>query len=184
MDLEYISYKKENTIAKITLNRPEVLNALNLEMVDEFLKALRTAEFDREVRVIVITGAGKAFCSGADIHELQEEIDPTQPTLFRHLLRGTFQTLLSLSKIEKPVISSINGIAAGAGLNLALASDLRIASDKARFSSMFVRRGLVPDVGGLYFLPRLVGMAKAKEMCFFGDIIYAEEALRIGLIKN
>ena len=172
-------------VLKVTLNRPERLNALGGSMRHEFLAALQRAESDKEVRVLVITGAGRAFCSGGDVKEMSErregnggersggETPPVRDHIIA-LMRG----------MPKPVIGAINGVAAGAGMNLALACDMRMASDRALFTQAFVKRGLHPDWGGTYFLPRLVGTAKACELIFSGDMINAEQALQLGLINR
>jgi len=183
MSWEFILFHKEDGIGTITLNRPEVLNALGGSMRQEILSALETAVEDSAVKVIVITGAGKAFCAGGDVNEFLSGIRPEadlpidqRPTRDR--------IVLLIQATGKPVIAAVNGVAAGGGCNLALACDLRIASERARFGEVFVRRGLHPDWGGIWFLPRLVGYAKAAELIFSGEVIDAHEALRIGLVNK
>ena len=173
----------------VTLNRPERLNALGGGLRDELYAAMQEAERNGEVRVVVITGAGRAFCSGGDVKEMNERragggngggasrADGSIPPIRDHIIA-------LMRRMPKPVIGSINGVAAGAGMNLALACDMRIASDKALFTEAFVKRGLHPDWGGTYFLPRLVGAARACELIFSGDMINAEEALHLGLINK
>jgi 2-(1,2-epoxy-1,2-dihydrophenyl)acetyl-CoA isomerase len=181
VDYETILYGLDEGVLTITLNRPDVLNACNRKMTDEIQDALKKAERDAGVRCIVLTGAGRAFCSGEDLKSRQA--DGTQG--FESTLRDRYiPIVLKMRNIEKPVIGSINGVAAGAGCSLALACDLRVASDKASFIEVFVRIGLVPDAGSSFFLPRLVGLGKALEMAFTGDSVGADEALRIGLVNR
>ena len=181
MDYETILYNLEEGALTISLNRPDVLNAFNRKMTDELQDAFKKAERDNEVRCIVLTGAGRAFSSGEDLKARSSESDAD----FGSTLRQRYNPLVSkMRNIEKPVLGSINGVAAGAGCSIALACDMRIASEKARFIEVFVRVGLVPDSGSSFFLPRLVGMGKALEMAFLGDEVGAEEALRIGLVNR
>ena len=183
MNWEFVLFHKEEGIGTITLNRPEAMNALGGGMRQEILSALETAVADSEVRVIAITGAGKAFCAGGDVKEFvsgtrAEANLPVDQRLARD------KVILLIQSTGKPVIASVNGVAAGGGCNLALACDMRIASDRARFGEVFVRRGLYPDWGGIWFLPRLVGYARAAELIFSGEVIDAQEALRIGLVNK
>ncbi len=181
MDYETILYNLDEGVLTITLNRPDVLNAFNRKMTDELQDAFKKAGRDSDVRCIVLTGAGRAFSSGEDLkaRSVNGESD------FGSTLRQRYNPLVSrMRNIEKPVLGSINGVAAGAGCSIALACDLRIASDKARFMEVFVRVGLVPDSGSSFFLPRLVGLGKALEMAFLGDEVGAEEALRLGLVNR
>jgi len=187
MDYEHLIYSLEDGIAKITLNRPQKLNAFTTEMYQGLAAMIEAAEKDDAVRVLVITGTGRAFCVGADVKRLEKgladrpkHILPPEPTadMVSKILT------LPLQRMEKPVIAAINGIAAGGGLDTACACDIRIASEQASFSSVFVRRGIVPTMGGTYFLPRLVGIDKACEMIWTGDIVDAREAERIGLVTR
>lgn len=181
MNYETILYTLTEGVLTITLNRPDVLNACNRQMTDEIQDALKKAERDPNVRCIVLTGAGRAFCSGEDLKARQS----AGTFGFESTLRDRYNPIvLKMRNIEKPVIGSINGVAAGAGMSLALACDIRIASEKANFIEVFVRIGLVPDAGSSYFLPRLIGLAKAYEMCFTGDSMNAEEALQFGLVNR
>ncbi|HEY0070627.1 MAG TPA: enoyl-CoA hydratase-related protein [Chloroflexia bacterium] len=181
MDYETILYDIDEGVLTITLNRPDVLNAFNRKMTDELQDAFKRAERDSEVRCIVLTGAGGAFSSGEDLKSRSAEGDSD----FGSTLRQRYNPLVSkMRNIEKPVLGSINGVAAGAGCSIALACDLRIASDKARFMEVFVRVGLVPDSGSSFFLPRLVGLGRALEMAFLGDEMGADEALRTGLVNR
>jgi enoyl-CoA hydratase/carnithine racemase len=184
MNLEHIILDKSNRVATITLNRPEKLNAFGGRMRQEIAEVLEDVASDHEVRVVVITGAGKAFCVGGDVTEfvdgsaqaLSEQVSSERPAMSK--------AVLTINRMEKPVIASVNGVAAGGGCNLALACDIRIASEKARFGQVFTKRGLHPDWGGIYFLPRLVGYAKAAELIFTGEVIDAQEAFRIGLVNK
>ncbi|WPD18883.1 enoyl-CoA hydratase/isomerase family protein [Thermaerobacter composti] len=172
---------REGGVLTLTLNRPEVLNAFNRTMTSELLDALRQAERDPEVRCVVITGAGRAFSAGEDLKSRQEGGERS----FIASLRERYNPLiLRLRTMEKPVIAAVNGVAAGAGLGLALACDLRIASEQARFGQVFVKVGLAPDSGTSLFLLQLVGLGKALEMAFFGDLVPADEALRLGLVNR
>ncbi len=181
MDYETILYNLDEGVLTITLNRPDVLNAFNRKMTDELQDAFKKAERDSAVRCIVLTGAGRAFSSGEDLKSRSANGESD----FGSTLRQRYNPLVSkMRNIEKPVLGSINGVAAGAGCSIALACDLRIASDKGRFMEVFVRVGLVPDSGSSFFLPRLVGLGKALEMAFLGDEMGADEALRTGLVNR
>lgn len=168
-------------VLTITLNRPDVLNAVNEQMSSELLEALRTADRSAGIRCVVVTGAGRGFCSGQDLRDRAGAGDVSYGESIR---RRYNPVILRLATLEKPVIAAVNGVAAGAGCNLALAADLRIASDRARFIEVFSRIGLIPDSGGTYHLPRLVGLAKAFELAYTADEVGAEEALRIGLVNR
>lgn len=164
----------------ITLNRPEVLNAIGAQLGTELLEALREAERATEVRCVLVTGAGRGFCAGADLREQT----PGQSSL-GELLRTRYNGIvLKMRTMEKPIIAAVNGVAAGAGCNLALAADLRVASDRASFIQSFSRVGLIPDSGGTWFLPRLVGLGRALEMMFFADPVDAATAERLGLVNR
>lgn len=176
-------YDVRDGIATLTLNRPERLNALGGTLREELGDALGRACADEGVRVVVLTGAGKGFCAGGDVkamHEAREQ-SRTRP-LLEKVAPFRDRVVLMMRDAPKPLIAAVNGAAAGAGMNLALACDIRIASTTAKFSQAFVRRGLHPDWGGTYFLPRVVGMAKACELIFTGAVIDAEEALRLGIV--
>lgn len=180
-----ILYAKEDSVATVTLNRPDRLNAFTPEMNREIVDAFKLAEKDSEVRCIILTGAGKAFCAGEDLTNLKAVYESDQsPSLGRELKARHNPMILKVYSIEKPVIAALNGAAAGAGLSLALACDLRIASEKASLHEAFVRVGLAPDSGFSYSLPRLIGMAKAKEFAYFGEGIDAREAERLGLVNR
>ncbi len=168
-----------NGIVTLTLNRPEKKNAMNRTMFDELLAVFREVDATPSDRVLVITGAGDAFCSGADLGDRGSD---TRPTLVR--LHWVADIALALHRIPKPVIAKVNGVAAGAGLNLALGCDLIVASEQARFSEIFARRGLSVDFGGSWLLPRMIGMHRAKELAFFADILSAKEAADMGLVNR
>jgi enoyl-CoA hydratase/carnithine racemase len=171
-------------IATLALNRPERLNALGDTLREDLHDAVRRAAGDDEVRVMVITGVGKGFCAGGDVKAMHEGKEAgTARSVREKMAPLRDQVLLALREAPKPVIAAVNGPAAGAGMNLALACDIRLASTNARFGQTFVRRGLHPDWGGTYFLPRIVGMAKAAELIFTGETIDAVEALRLGLVS-
>ncbi len=184
MNWEFVLFNKEEGIGTITLNRPEAMNALGGGMRQEILAALETAVGDPEVKVIVITGAGKAFCAGGDVKEFVSGTTRAEATLRVDQRPTRDKAVLLIQSTGKPVIASVNGVAAGGGCNLALACDMRIASDRARFGQTFVRRGVLPDWGGMWLMPRLVGYAKAAELIFSGEVIDAQEALRIGLVNK
>ena len=164
----------------LTLNRPDVLNAVNAQMGRELLQGLRDAERAAEVRCVLLAASGRGFCAGAD---LREQV-PGRTSL-GDLLRERYNGIvLRMRTMEKPVIAAINGVAAGAGCNLALAADLRVASERATFIEVFSRVGLIPDSGGTWLLPRLVGMGRALEMMFFADPMDALTAERLGLVNR
>ncbi len=165
-------------VLTLTLNRPEVLNALNDELLDAVTAACTDAATDDSVRVVVITGAGRAFCSGQD---LNAALTGDGGGVRDHLNGHYVPAIKAIRGLEKPVVAAVNGVAAGAGLSLALACDFRIAAESATFVQAFVRIGLVPDAGGSHFLPRLVGTAKALEMSMLGDTVDATQAVGFGL---
>lgn len=179
---ETIHFAIGNGVATLTLNRPDRLNALTMTMTAEILEALSTCARDPAIRCLVVTGAGRGFCAGQDLEEFQMITGPE--TVGDHLRRGFNQIILGLYYLEKPVIGQINGVAAGAGLGIALAADLRIASDKARFAAAFIGIGLAPDSGVSWLLARLAGPAKAFEMLATGAVVDAAEALRLGLANQ
>jgi len=184
MDYRSILYQKEGGVAMITLNRPRALNALNTEMIEELLEAVWQAAEDKEVKVLLLTGAGRAFCFGAEISEFTKaQEQPAQDSAGSLLLKSQ-KIIRLLAGMPKPTIAALNGFATGLGLDLALACDLRIAAERAKLGEAFVSMGLVPDGGGTFFLPRLVGLAKAAEMIFTGEPLTSSEAERIGLINR
>ena len=174
----------EDGIGTITLNRPDKLNAFAGAMRKEVTRAVREMADHDDVRVIVITGAGRAFCAGADIGYMKELLEGNDTEAFRALVEAGREVVTAIRDTSKPVIASVNGPAAGGGANLALSCDIRIASDKASIGQTFNRIGLHPDWGGTYFLPRLVGASKALELMFTGEMIGADEGYRIGLFNR
>ncbi len=184
MSEEDVLYATAERVATITLNRPQAMNALRGTMREDILAYLRQAEQDREVGAVVITGAGQAFCAGGDIAnmlELQARNDAAPITARTSVAADLIQFLRTMGK---PVLAAINGAAAGGGMNLALACDMRFGSPLTRFSASFVKIGLVPDWGGHYFLTRLVGTSRAMELMMLGSNIDADEAWRLGLINR
>lgn len=171
-------------IATITLNRPDKLNAFAGTMREDLLEALRACERDAEVRVVVITGAGRAFCAGGDVEFMSGLQKNGDVTAFRRLLDAGRDIILQIATMPKPVIAAINGVAAGAGCNLALACDYRIAAESAKLSESFVKIGLHPDWGGTWLLPRLVGRSRALEILMTGRMVDAREALAIGMVDR
>ncbi len=168
----------DNGVVTVTMNRPEKKNAANSVMWDELRDTWNALAVDPQVRAVIMTGAGDAFCSGADLGGQQRD---------RHQLVSMnliHQTVEALYSIMVPVIAKVNGVAAGAGMNMALACDLIVASDQARFSEIFARRGLSVDFGGTWVLPRLIGLHKAKELAFFADVISAEQAAEFGIVNK
>lgn len=170
-----------NGVLTITLNRPDALNAFTVEMKEALLAALKDAARNREVRVVVLTGAGRAFSAGQDLKERQ---GPDAGDLGTELRTRYNPIILAMRRLEKPILGAINGVAAGAGCSIAIACDLLVASDKASFMEAFGKVGLVPDTGSSWFLPRLVGPARAAEMMFTADSIDAATAERIGLVNR
>lgn len=181
---ESLRFEIEGGIATITLNRPERMNAFTWEMIDAWADALVECRSNDAVSVVIVTGAGKAFCSGGDIGEMRKRGDRTPLERKAELESHVHKIPLALEALDKPVIAAINGAATGAGLDLALMTDLRLAAESARLGETYVKVGLVPGAGGAWFLPRLVGTAKALELFWTGDIIDAREAERIGLVNK
>ncbi len=185
MKYECLLYEVKDRIATLTLNRPERLNALGGTLREDLFAAVTQATADPNVGVLVITGAGRGFCSGGDVKSMSERGQAgSSSTTDERLAPVRDRCILAMRDCPKPVIAAVNGAAAGAGMNLALACDIRIASSAAKFSQAFVKRGLAPDWGGSYFLPRVVGSAKACELIFTGDSIDATEALRLGIVNS
>ncbi|MBM7643849.1 2-(1,2-epoxy-1,2-dihydrophenyl)acetyl-CoA isomerase [Scopulibacillus daqui] len=177
--METILFEVSNQIGWLTLNRPEKLNAFNEQMNKEIVQVIKQIEKNDDVRAVVIRGAGRAFCAGEDLSSVNTDTD------FGDVLRERYNPMVKrLAYLEKPVVAAIDGAAAGAGLSLALACDFRIASDKASFLEAFIHVGLVPDSGNLYYLPRIVGYAKAMELAILGEKINADQAKELGLVTK
>lgn len=178
--MNHILYEKINGVGKITLNRPKAFNSFNREMAFEVQNALDDCEKDDTIRAIYLTGNGKAFCAGQDLKEVTNpEVNPG----FKKILEQHYNPIIMrLRHIEKPIVAAVNGVAAGAGANIALACDIVVAHEKVTFIQAFSGIGLVPDSGGTFFLPRLVGFQKALALAMLGDKVGAEEAEKMGMI--
>ena len=181
---ELLKYEIADGIATITLNRPDKLNAFTGEMLEEWLVSLEDARTNAEVRVIVMTGNGRAFTTGGDVEGFGASAKKTAADIRRHLVEGVQRLPRKLAEIDKPVIAALNGFATGGGLDIALACDIRFAAESARFAETYAKMGLIPGGGGAYLLPRLVGTAKALEMFWSCDWVEAREAERIGLVNR
>ena len=180
MSYETIIVEKNDQVATVTLNLPEKLNALDLVMREELKVVFWEFAKARDVKSVIVTGAGRAFCAGGDISTMQTVTAPAG----RDRLKNVQQLVRAMTGLEKPVIAAVNGPAVGAGFNIALACDLILASDKAKFSQSFAKIGLIPDMGGFYFLPLRVGVHQAKELMMTGRMIEAQEAFAIGLVNR
>jgi 2-(1,2-epoxy-1,2-dihydrophenyl)acetyl-CoA isomerase len=178
---QFLIYTVSDGVATITLNRPEVYNALNDEITFELQDVLKVIARDSQVRVVVLTGAGKAFCSGQD---LKADAGSQKRSFLQSLHKRYNPIIRAMRSLPNPIIGRVNGVAAGAGCSLALACDIIVALEEANFIEVFINIGLVPDSGSSYFLPRLVGMARAFEMCSMGSRVSATEAEAIGLINK
>lgn len=178
---QFLKFNAEGGVATITLNRPEVYNALNDEITFELQDAWKNVSRDESIRVAVLTGEGKAFCSGQDL----KAASGTEKRSFMDSLHKRYNPIIrAMRNLPKPIVCRLNGVAAGAGCSLALACDIIVASEEATLIEVFINIGLVPDSGSSYFLPRLTGMAKAFELCSMGTRVKAEEALKLGLINE
>ena len=194
MEFKTILYKKENQILTITLNRPERLNAFTGQMMDDLIAAFDEAGKDDDIRVVVVTGAGRGFCAGADLgagadtfnRDVRDNKDqrPIKGENLEWLRDGGGRTTLAIYECPKPIIAAINGPAVGVGVTMTLPMDIRLASDKARFGLVFARRGLVPEAASSWFLPRIVGISKALEWTYSGKVFSSEEALSGGLVRS
>ena len=193
MNFETILYELEEKILTITLNRPDRLNAFTGQMMDELILAFKEAGQDDEVRVIIVTGAGRGFCAGADLGAggatFNRDENPRSPKTedkenLEWIRDGGGRTTLAIYDCPKPIIAAINGPAVGVGVTMTLAMDIRLASDKARFGFVFARRGLVPEAASSWFLPRIVGISKALEWTYSGRVFPAQEALEGGLVRS
>ena len=176
-----VLYQVENNIATITMNRPSSLNSMNDGLINGLHEALDRVEADAEVKCVVLTGNGKAFCAGGDLPYL-DSIDNIAAK--KAFIAKVGNVAKRITTIEKPIIALVNGVTAGAGVNLMLACDLVYAVDKARFAQSFAKVGLIPDCGGLYFLPKAVGVHKAKELMFTADLIDAATAAKLGMLNH
>lgn len=178
---QFLKFEKDGGVATLTLNRPEVYNAFNNELSYELQNAFKAIKKDDEVRVVVLTGEGKAFCSGQDLKASQAEPNRS----FADSVRQRYNPLIkAMRELPKPIIARVNGVAAGAGCSLVLACDMAVASEQAKLIEVFINIGLVPDSGSSYFLPRLVGSAKAFELCTMGSKVSAQEAFELGMVNK
>jgi enoyl-CoA hydratase/carnithine racemase len=184
---EQITYSKDDGVAIITLNRPQVLNAFTPIMIDEWVRAIEAAKLDPEVRVVIVTGAGRGFCSGADVRSFRarEHADGNPVVDGRYWLQHSVHRVpLALRTLDKPYIAAVNGPAAGAGMDMASMADLRIAAETATFTMSYVNVGIVPGDGGCYYLPRIIGVARALDLIWTGRTIGVQEALQIGYVSQ
>ncbi len=181
-DYECMLLEISDHIATVTLNRPEIMNALNYQAYDELEGIFRDLQKNEDVRCIIITGAGRAFCSGDDVREIMVEGGGSKR--LREVRPGTTPAASAILDCDRPVIAAVNGAAVGWGMDLSLLADFRIASDNARFGELFVKRGLVADVGGLVRLPKIIGPQRAAELLFTGEIFSAERALELGMLMD
>ncbi|MEV4867069.1 enoyl-CoA hydratase/isomerase family protein [Streptomyces ossamyceticus] len=180
-----ILHATDNAVSWITLNRPEAMNALTPDQRDRLVQLLSDASADPAVRAVVITATGRGFCAGADLRGgAARPAERVAGDVARTIRLGAQRLVAAVLDCEKPVLAAVNGTAAGIGAHLALACDLVLAAEEARFIEVFVRRGLVPDGGGAYLLPRLIGPQRAKELMFFGDALSAADAERLGLVNR
>jgi enoyl-CoA hydratase/carnithine racemase len=184
MDLKYILYKVENGIATITLNRPEQLNAMMHQMGEEMIEAINEADGDDAVRVVVVTGAGRAYCAGADLSSAGSRWDlkSQNVSISEHRDRGG-KMALAIYACRKPFIAAINGPAVGFGITMTLPMDIRIAAEDAKIGFVFTRRGVIPEACSTWFLPRIVGISKATELTYTGKIFRAKEEAHSGLFN-
>lgn len=176
--------RKENGVAWITLNRPDVLNACDIPTLKKLASILKDAGSDTTTRSLVITGSGRAFCAGADLRAIMKRRETEKISLLEDLIEGFNPVVSRIFNMDKPVIAMVNGVAAGAGMGIAFACDIRIVSENAKFIEAFAKVGLIPDSGATYTMPRLLGLTKAMELAFSGDGIDAKEAERIGIVNK
>jgi len=179
-----LKFSIEDHVATIELDRPERMNAFTFDMIDAWVEALAECKRNDDVRVIVVTGRGEAFCSGGDIVEMQDRLEQEPLRRKSELYERIQRIALTLEDIDKPTIAAINGVATGAGMDLAIMCDLRYAAKSARFAETYAKVGLVPGAGGAHFLPRIVGPSKALEMFFTCDFVGADEAKRLGIVND
>jgi 2-(1,2-epoxy-1,2-dihydrophenyl)acetyl-CoA isomerase len=184
MSYETILFDTDQNVATITLNRPDALNGLTIRMTEEMAHALIRCRADANVRAVIVKGAGRGFCAGGDVKAFGESLRADPLTPMRTLAMHLHASVAEMRRMEKPVIAQVHGVAAGAGMSLALACDLTIAAETARFIIAYGKVGLSPDGSATYFLPRLVGPKKALEIIYTGDPIDAGEALRLGLVNR
>ena len=181
MTAQFVLSETDSGVARLTLNRPDVLNSFNRQMAVELREAVDAAAGDSKIRAVLLTGNGRAFCAGQDLSEATPSAG--KETDLSEIVRNSYNPVIrAIRKIEKPVVCAVNGVAAGAGANLALACDIVLASSSATFIQSFAKVGLIPDSGGTFFLPRLVGLARATALTMLGEKISAQQALEFGMI--
>ena len=181
---DHLKFSIADGIGRIVLDRPDRMNAFTFQMIDAWTAALERCRTEDAVKVVIVTGSGTSFCSGGDIVEMGERLDHTPEQRKSELFERIERIPLALENLDKPVIAAVNGVATGAGMDLALMCDIRYAAQSARFAETYIKVGLVPGAGGAHFLPRLVGVSKALELFFTGDFVDAPEALRIGIVNK
>lgn len=182
---DQLLFETKDHIATITLNRPDVLNAFTEEMIQAWVAALQECRDNDDIHVVILTGAGRAFCAGGDVRAMKESPERNNPNLTKSRLWDMVQNIpKTLQEMDKPIIAAVNGPATGAGMDMASMCDIRLAAESAKFAESYVRMGLVPGAGGCWFLPRLVGMPKALELLYTADFVEAAEAKEIGLVNH
>jgi 2-(1,2-epoxy-1,2-dihydrophenyl)acetyl-CoA isomerase len=182
---EHLLVERRGGVLLLTMNRPEALNALMPSMTDEMRRTVEDAVTDSDVRALVITGAGRAFSAGGDVKNMAAQTGRRTPNDVRRRIReGTGPLIMAIATIEKPVVAAVNGLAYGGGFSIAMACDIVYAARSARFAQAFVKRGLVPDTGSTWFLPRLIGPWRARELMFTGEPVDAERASALGLVNR
>lgn len=183
MELETIRYEVSGAVARLTLNRPKAMNAMNDQLAEDLYEAVMACDGDPSVRALIVTGEGRAFCAGGDVASFHENIDRA-PSLLKNLTTPLHAAISRMARMEKPVIASINGVVAGAGMGLAAATDLAIAAESAVFTMAYTGIGATPDGSSTFFLPRLIGVRRAMELTLLNRVLTAEEALEWGLINQ
>lgn len=183
MSFQELIFEKTEGVGIITMNRPERMNALNRTLILELIQVLEDAAGDESIKVLLLTGSGKGFCAGGDLKG-HPSFETTDPLVREGYIRESHRIVSLIHHSPKPVIAAVNGVAAGAGFNLALACDIRLVSEDAAFTESFIKAGLITDMGGSYFLPRIIGVGRAMEMILTGEKIDAQEAHRIGLVSK
>lgn len=173
---------REGNVATVTLNQPKVLNAMSPELMHDLRKALKIVAEDENVRAVIINGAGASFCAGGDVEKDVAPISKMKPFEYKGYIQGFFAVMREITWMEKPVIAAIKGYAVGGGFDLAMACDIRIAAQGVKMGNAYIRMGILSELGGIYFLPRLIGVGNAKFLLFTGDLITADEAYRMGLV--
>jgi len=181
---EHLNFSVSGGVGRILLDRPDRMNAFTFEMIDAWAAALQHCRTDDAVKVVTVTGAGGAFCSGGDIVEMADRLDQTPEQRKNEIFQRVQRIPLALEDLDKPVIAIVNGVATGAGMDLALMCDIRYAAESARFAETYLKVGLVPGAGGAHFLPRLVGASKALELFLTAEFVDAQEALRLGVVNK